>query len=1106
MANRFTYADAVRLLGGTGPITAAADLALGGALLAGSAAGVPGVLGLFDAKTELVRMGHALIAGLDDRVRGLGRLDRTARLHAAHAVIVVTAYFEEFDLLDADLTRDDQLRLAGVGADADGWIDGLLSAQLPAPAPDTPYEVVLHQLHDWYASLSHRLAAFLTGLAAWDSLHDSARARLAATLQDRLPGAAVHRYEILHRTLAAEVVEFRLWTHALDDRATRDSVRAVTRGLQDLESLLEEAVSAGGPERHRAALAAWYRAELDEPILSGGGLSPGLRMPTLGEIYIDPVFRVRPGGPGDQPAAEDWWSETGPRDDLPAFLAGHLTSPNAATAPLLILGQPGAGKSALTRVVAARLPAADFVTVRVPLREVPADAGLQDQIEYALRAATGDAMTWPALVAGDEGGALPVLLLDGFDELLQATGVSRSDFLEQIAAFQRREAVQRRPVAVIVTSRSAVADRARLPPHSTVLRLEPFTPAQVAGWLSVWNDANAPALTARGLTTLPADLAHWFPDLAGQPLLLLMLALYDAEANDVQIMAGERLDATELYERLLRSYAEREIRKGTDQTTDVLVEAELQRLSIAAFAMFNRGRQWVTAAELDADLTALGIGSDRPAGDGFRAALSGGQELLGRFFFMQNAQAVRDGKRLRTYEFLHATFGEFLIVRLVVRILEVTVAREAAASLALRPASTADDGLLMTLLSYAPLTDRGAVLQFLRPVMAKTGDVGRLGTLCERTFRATAETAEIPLAPYRPRHLTAADRQAVCSLNLLLLTLACGPVDAARLFPDADDPVDIWRCWMERWQAAVGDDSWVTFVNAVTAKRSWSEDRREISLRLYDGPGDPPVPGPVDAYWTHRVRPGGPGRRYMGFRFGDDQNVRRTYGLRCHPIDDVVLHAVEPLLDVLGPALTAFAPVTDEDCPSAAHMLAATWLAALPDGDADSLTRTYRRAVHVLTRCWAPADRPPSPNYGRAVANAMHVLLRLLSRDNGRLSPKDVHGWVRDLQQWEYTRIDHYPWILDCLITSALADPSVREASRRLLLDICLELRQPALQWDGPLAVRIWTGLHLLALPREAEGIFGDRETFLADPAVAAAIRRDPRLALQIDALERLPR
>jgi hypothetical protein len=33
---------------------------------------------------------------------------------------------------------------------------------------------------------------------------------------------------------------------------------------------------------------------------------------------------------------------------------------------------------------------------------------------------------------GNPSGALPVVLPDGFDELLQATGVSRSDYLEQV--------------------------------------------------------------------------------------------------------------------------------------------------------------------------------------------------------------------------------------------------------------------------------------------------------------------------------------------------------------------------------------------------------------------------------------------------------------------------------------------------------------------------------------------------------------------------------------------------------------------------------------------------------------------------------------------------
>lgn len=96
------------------------------------------------------------------------------------------------------------------------------------------------------------------------------------------------------------------------------------------------------------------------------------------------------------------------------------------------------------------------------LREASAEDGIQEQIEYAIRAATGEHLPWPR-VAGAVGGSLPVVLLDGFDELLQATSVSQSDYLLKVARFQQREADQDRPVVVLVTSRTAVADRRGIP-------------------------------------------------------------------------------------------------------------------------------------------------------------------------------------------------------------------------------------------------------------------------------------------------------------------------------------------------------------------------------------------------------------------------------------------------------------------------------------------------------------------------------------------------------------------------------------------------------------------------------------------------------------------
>src|SRR5205814_5059723 len=95
------------------------------------------------------------------------------------------------------------------------------------------------------------------------------------------------------------------------------------------------------------------------------------------------------------------------------------------------------------------------------------------------------------------------------------------------------------------------------------------------------------------------------------------------------------------------------------------VEAELLRLSAVAFSMFNRGRQWVTEDELSADLAVL-LGTHGGPGlaSGFNEPATPAQIVVGHFFFIHQAQALRDNRHLTTCEFLHATFGEYLIARL----------------------------------------------------------------------------------------------------------------------------------------------------------------------------------------------------------------------------------------------------------------------------------------------------------------------------------------------------------------------------------------------------------------------------------------------------------
>ena len=201
----------------------------------------------------------------------------------------------------------------------------------------------------------------------------------------------------------------------------------VRRSLADIEPLLS--LSSGRqPADITLALSNAYRAVLGRPILAEDQTLAGVRLPTLKDSYLDPDFRVSAVGAGELSSSEDWWAGVPVRRDLTEYLGDFLTSPEASAAPLMVLGQPGAGKSVLTKVLAARLPPRGFLPVRVALREVPAEAEVQDQIEYAIRAATGLRMDWPE-VARAAGAAVPVVLLDGFDELLQATGVSQSDYL-----------------------------------------------------------------------------------------------------------------------------------------------------------------------------------------------------------------------------------------------------------------------------------------------------------------------------------------------------------------------------------------------------------------------------------------------------------------------------------------------------------------------------------------------------------------------------------------------------------------------------------------------------------------------------------------------------
>ncbi|MEU2714829.1 hypothetical protein [Streptomyces sp. NPDC007205] len=672
------------------------------------------------------------------------------------------------------------------------------------------------------------------------------------------------------------------------------------------------------------------RSRLNDPIAELGSRGP--RLPSLADGYVNPRFRLAgpdlAEGSTDKVASDKWWEEQRVQDDIERFLAAYLITLPALGAPLVVLGHPGAGKSLLTKLLAARLPAAEYRPLRVELRRTPAEAALQAQLEHALEQETGRAVSWPDW-SESVPGAIPVLLLDGFDELLQA-GAQLLDsarqwrYLRQIEQFQKREASQGRPLIVIVTSRTVVADRAQLPTHSPVLRLEPFGEAEIEHWLAIWNTTNAPYFAEHGLHPLALGPVLQHAELAAQPLLLMMLALYDTVTGDLHRLRYESINRAQLYERLLTRFVRRQVVKDGPLPVaeqDAAIERELHRLSVIALGMLHRGTQAITGEQADGDLRTLA-----PEASGQEP--HGAEPLFGRFFFVHEAQAVVSDQHLRSYEFLHATFGEHLAARLIDRALRKLAESEAV-----------DDGELYALLSFTPLTDRAQLVQNLRDMLAgwpADGHRDRLPTLLAGLFRAAQWDPPYRTDPgHAPTAATMTYRKAVYEANLLLIAvLAAGEVYASALLESAD-LVDGWRRRAMLWQSQLSAESWDLLSSTLHLERCGREG--EPDLRI----GTRRVPlVQHELSWQLGVPDVPSGSRHMLPEEGAPSDISDTVRRVMFVGDrdaELLLHAAHPLLHQLPSTLRSYELDEDGFARSAAHSLMALlsrdWYdpAVLPD-------------------------------------------------------------------------------------------------------------------------------------------------------------------------------
>jgi len=699
-------------------LLAAVDALLSTALLLGpTILGMPpevvgAAVSLIGAKNELIKLGKTVYTKLVHS-EPKDSIQRQDRMEAAFTVICYTSFFDSISKIAPEINKiinlndADKIRLANsaVKTANENTCDVSTSSQtsdfvISLPHPAESLDQITSRLTPLYVELTKGVLRLVEAFQAWESLADKKRKEVIDLCQ-KLPKLAAGRFRAQYFDLSSRYNDFAVWTNLREHAATHGQLEALSKaakilfnqlaeakieidlGLQDLRREIQ-GIPKAIVEYHAATvwkdLERQYQNAVQEPIIKDpAGIElgkPTLHYPAKSEIFVPQSFKVLRYTNGTHLEHEDTWRKLPVRRDLGEFLLAYLNSPYSLETPLVVLGHPGSGKSLLSQMIAAQTISNAFAPIRLELRSIDADNEIEAQIEEQIRADIARTISFSALM-DSLAGRPAIVIFDGYDELLQATGQVFAGYLTKVQKFQERESLtlERNPVRTIVTSRITLIDKALIPEGATVLRLLEFDQMQQKKWIEVWNHANQSYFVASRIQPFSLPTAPKLAPLAEQPLLLLMLALYDSSQN--QLHHATTLDQTVLYDSLLRRFIERERMKDSDfrliknREREAEIEKDMDRLGVAAVGMFNRHSLHIRATQLNGDI--VFFGSERHTTPTSGRALSQAELILGSFFFVHQSKSEHKGEHPAerdvdtAFEFLHNTFGEFLTGYFIVR-------------------------------------------------------------------------------------------------------------------------------------------------------------------------------------------------------------------------------------------------------------------------------------------------------------------------------------------------------------------------------------------------------------------------------------------------------
>ena len=376
------------------------------------------LLELMEIKNKLWELGHKVYDAIVQEIEP-DYIDRMEQIRAAYALICYTAYFDVLqDSLSKDIRKKLKLKLKkkrelvekSNESDETLQLAQNIHGDLLYADHVKSFSDIKERLASTYERITNGLIKMVVEESIFNEDEDEDKQAFDEFKQavNNIPKEAIKVYEAQYISLADQFNDFAMFTQLQNFEGLSNALKQnknvmdllvrstnqIDIGLRNLNSIVTS-ISTNYNEIQAQnivdELKNKYIATINEPIIDDKEITSDsetikLQYPKIIDAFIPQSYKcISYSQKGIKLENTSLWKQVPIQHDLDKFFVKYLYSPDSINYPLIILGQPGSGKSLLTKVLSAQLMSSSYTVIRIPLRDVNADDGIDVLVEDQIK-------------------------------------------------------------------------------------------------------------------------------------------------------------------------------------------------------------------------------------------------------------------------------------------------------------------------------------------------------------------------------------------------------------------------------------------------------------------------------------------------------------------------------------------------------------------------------------------------------------------------------------------------------------------------------------------------------------------------------------------------